>query len=99
MALRIVGIGTASPEFSITQSDVAEVNQSFCHGDEKRRRAMMAKGRGKPAAMRWEYQRASPFPTAGDIGTDGDSGSFELLSLSGDESTHRADLLRIGHHR
>ena len=42
MALRVVGVGTAAPEFSITQPDVAEVNQSFCHGDEQKRRLIPA---------------------------------------------------------
>ncbi len=42
MSLTIAGIGTASPDFSITQDDVAEVNQSFCHGDEKKRRVIPA---------------------------------------------------------
>ena len=42
MSLTIAGIGTASPEYSITQDDVAEVNQSFCHGDEKKRRVIPA---------------------------------------------------------
>ena len=38
MTLKIAGMGTASPDFSIEQSEVAEVNQSFCHGDERKRR-------------------------------------------------------------
>ncbi len=42
MALKIVGIGTAAPEFSVSQAEVAEVNQSFCHGDERKRKVIPA---------------------------------------------------------
>lgn len=42
MSMRVAGIGTASPDFSITQAEVAEVNQSFCHRDERTRRLIPA---------------------------------------------------------
>ena len=42
MALKIAGIGTAVPEFSISQSDAAEVNQSFCRVSDKKLRLIPA---------------------------------------------------------
>lgn len=38
MTMRIAGIGTAAPEFSISQAEVAEVNKLFCPGDDERLR-------------------------------------------------------------
>ncbi len=42
MALKIAGIGTAVPEFSISQSDAAEVNKSFCRVSDKKLRLIPA---------------------------------------------------------
>lgn len=42
MALKIVGIGTAVPEFSMTQADVAEINKRFCCGNDDRLRLIPA---------------------------------------------------------
>jgi len=38
VSLRIVGLGSAAPEFSVSQDGVAEVNKLFCPGDERRLR-------------------------------------------------------------
>jgi predicted naringenin-chalcone synthase len=42
MPLRIAGVGTAAPEFSITQAEVGEVNKLFCAGDDDRLRLIPA---------------------------------------------------------
>ncbi len=42
MALKIVGIGTAVPEFSMAQADVAEINELFCYGNDDRLRLIPA---------------------------------------------------------
>ena len=75
MALKIVGIGTAVPEFSMTQDDVAEINKLFCHGGDDRlrlipalyRRAgvrtrhsvLLQQSRGEPLARQSLYFQAS----------------------------------------
>ncbi|MGD8330417.1 MAG: type III polyketide synthase [Acidobacteriota bacterium] len=38
MSLRVIGLGTAAPEFSVSQAEVAEVNKLFCPVDERRLR-------------------------------------------------------------
>ena len=42
MALKIVGIGTAVPGFSMAQADVAEINKLFCYGNDDRLRLIPA---------------------------------------------------------
>jgi predicted naringenin-chalcone synthase len=42
MALNVVGMGSAAPEFSIPQAEAAEVNKVFCGGPQKRLRAIPA---------------------------------------------------------
>lgn len=42
MALKIAGIGTAVPEFSISQSDAAEVSKSFCRVSDQKLRLIPA---------------------------------------------------------
>ena len=42
MALKIAGIGTAVPEFSISQRDAAEASKSFCRASDKKLRLIPA---------------------------------------------------------
>ena len=74
MSLRIAGIGTAVPEFSITQADAAEVSKSFCcesarklrlipalyrrAGIDKRHSVLLESANGDPFARQSFYPKA-----------------------------------------
>ncbi len=74
MSLRIAGIGTAVPEFSITQADAAEVSKSFCcesadklrliaplyrrAGVDKRHSVLFESANGDPFARQRFYPKA-----------------------------------------